>query len=121
MGLPQQARWARHANKEQDKFGRSSGHDFRETYARVARIESIRILISYATNHDFKLYQMDVKSTCINGQLQDLVYVEKSPGFEDPKITHHVFQLHKALYGLKQAPREWYERLKDFLLKMSLK
>jgi hypothetical protein len=93
------------------------GLDFGETYAPVARLESIRILIVYATNHDFKLYQMDVKSAFLNGPLQELVYVEQPLGFEDPKKPNHVYLLHKALYGLKQAPRAWYECVKDFLLK----
>jgi hypothetical protein len=95
--------------------------DFGDTYALVSRLESIRILIAYATNHDFKLYQMDVKSAFLNGPLQELVYVEQPPDYEDPKKSNHVFLLHKALYGLKQAPRAWYECLKDFLLKMDLK
>jgi hypothetical protein len=98
-------------------FTQVDGLDFGETYAPVARLESIRILISYATNHDFKLYQMDVKSAFLNGPLQELVYVEQHPVFEDPKKQNHVFLLHKALYGLKQVPRAWYECLKDFLLK----
>jgi hypothetical protein len=93
------------------------GLDFGETYAPVARLESIRILIAYATNHDFKLYQMDVKSAFLNGPLQERVYVEQPPGFEDPKKSNHVYLLHKALYGLKQAPRAWYDCLKDFLIK----
>jgi hypothetical protein len=90
--------------------------DFGETYASVARLESIRILFTYATNHDFKLYQMDVKSAILNGPLQEEVYVEQPPGFEDSKFPNYVYKLHKALYGLKQAPRAWYECLKDFLL-----
>jgi hypothetical protein len=97
------------------------GLDFGEIYASVARLESIRILIAYATNHDFKLYQMDVKSAFLNGPLQELVYVEQPSGFKDPRKPNHVFLLHKALYGLKQAPRAWYECLKDFLLKMVLR
>jgi hypothetical protein len=97
------------------------GLNFGETYAPVARLESIRILIAYATNHEFKLYQMDVKSAFLNGPLQEQVYVEQPLGFEDPRKPNHVYLLHKALYGLKQAPRAWYECLKDFLLKMVLK
>jgi hypothetical protein len=93
------------------------GLDFGETYAPVARLESIRILIAYATNHDFKLYQMDVKSAFLNGPLQERVYVEQPPGFEDPRKPNHVYLLHKVLYGLKQAPRAWYDCLKDFLIK----
>ena len=91
--------------------------DFGETYAPVARLESIHILLAYATHHDFKLYQMDVKSTFLNGPISELVYVEQPPGFEDPKFPNHVYKLHNALYELKQAPRAWYECLKDFLLR----
>ena len=93
------------------------GLDFGETYAPVARLESIRILLSYATHHDFKLYQMDVKSAFLNGPISEEVYVEQPPGFEDPNFPNHVYKLYKALYGLKQAPRAWYECLKNFLLK----
>jgi len=93
------------------------GLDFGETYAPVARLESIRILLAYATHHDFKIFQMDVKSAFLNGPISELVYVEQPPGFEDPKFPNHVYLLHKALYGLKQAPRAWYECLKDFLLR----
>jgi hypothetical protein len=93
------------------------GLDFGETYAPVARLESIRILIAYATNHDFKLYQMDVKSAFLNGPLQERVYAEQPLRFEDPRKPNHVYLLHKALYRLKQAPRAWYDCLKDFLIK----
>jgi hypothetical protein len=91
--------------------------DFGETYAPVARLESIGILLAYATHHDFRLYQMNMKSVFLNGPLSELVYVEQPPGFEDPRFLNHVYKLHKVLYGLNQAPRAWYERLKDFLLK----
>jgi hypothetical protein len=91
--------------------------DFGETYAAAARLESICILLAYATHHDFKLPQMYLKSTFLNGPLQEEVYVEQPPGFDDPKLPNHVYKLHKALYGLKKAPRAWYECLKDFLLK----
>ena len=98
-------------------FTQIEGLDFGETYAPVARLESIRILHAYAAHHDFKLYQMDVKSAFLNGPLSELVYVEQPPGFEDPKYPNDVYKLDKALYGLKQVPRAWYDCLKDFLLK----
>jgi hypothetical protein len=60
---------------------------------------------------------MDVKSAFLNGPLQEEVYVEQTPGFEDLNFPNHVYKLHKVLYGLKQAPRAWYECLKEFLLK----
>jgi hypothetical protein len=79
--------------------------DFGETYAPVARLESIRILLAYATYHGFKLYQMDVKSAFLNGPIKEEVYVEQPPGFEDSEYPNHVYKLSKVLYGLKQAPR----------------
>jgi hypothetical protein len=79
--------------------------DFGETYAPVARLESIRILLAYATYHGFKLYQMDVKSAFLNGPIKEEVYVEQPPGFEDSEYPNHVYKLSKALYGLKQTPR----------------
>jgi hypothetical protein len=92
------------------------GLDFGETYAPVARLEAIRILLSYACAHNIKLYQMDVKSIFLNGYISEEVYVEQPPGFEDNKKPNHVYKLKKALYGLKQSPKAWYERLRDFLL-----
>jgi hypothetical protein len=97
-------------------YSQVEGFYFDETYARVARLESIRILLTYATYHDFKLYQMDVKSAFLNGPIKEDVYVEQPPGFEDSDYPSHVYKLSKALYGLKQAPRAWYECLRDFLI-----
>src|SRR5579859_2939724 len=64
---------------------------------------------------------MDVKSAFLNGYINELVYVEQPPGFEDEKKPNHVYKLKKALNGLKQAPRAWYERLRDFLLSKGFK
>jgi hypothetical protein len=90
--------------------------DFGETYELVARLDSIRILLAYATYHGFKLYKMDVKSAFLNVPTKEEVYVDHPPSFEDSKYPSHVYKLSKALYGLKQAPRAWYECLRDFLL-----
>jgi hypothetical protein len=97
-------------------YSQVEGLDFGETYAPVARLESIRILLAYATYHGFKLYQMDVKSAFLNGPIKEEVYVEQPPGFEDSEYPNHVYKLSKALYGLKQSPRAWYECLRDFLI-----
>ena len=64
---------------------------------------------------------MDVKSAFLNGYINELVYVEQPPGFEDEKKPNYVYKLRKALYDLKQAPRAWYERLRDFLLSKGFK
>jgi hypothetical protein len=67
--------------------------DFDETYALIARIESIRILLAYATYHGFNLYQMDVKSALLNGPIKEEVYVEQPPGFEYSEYHNHVYKL----------------------------
>ncbi|MGI4673511.1 reverse transcriptase domain-containing protein, partial [Klebsiella pneumoniae] len=64
----------------------------------------------------FKVFQMDVKSTFLNGELEEEVYVEQLPGFEDAGMCDFVYKLFKALYGLKQAPRAWYDTLSTFLI-----
>ena len=97
------------------------GIDFDETFAPVARLEAIRILLAYANHHDIILYQMDVKSAFLNGKLEEEVYVAQPPGFEDPKHPDKVFRLNKALYDLKQAPRAWDDTLKDYLMKKGFK
>jgi hypothetical protein len=97
-------------------YSQIEGLDFGETYAPVARLESIHILLAYATYHGFKLYQMNVKSAFLNGPIKEEVYVEQPPGFEYSEYPNHVYKLSKALYGLKQAPRAWYECLRDFLI-----
>jgi hypothetical protein len=97
-------------------YSQVEGLDFDETYAPVARLESIRILLAYATCHGFKLYQMDVKSAFLNGPIKEEVFVEQPPCFEDYEDPSHVYKLSKALYGLKQAPRARYECLRDSLI-----
>ena len=97
-------------------FSQVEGLDFGETFAPVARLEAIRILLAFAASKGFKLYQMDVKSAFLNGVIHEKVYVRQPPGFENPKYSNRVYKLSKALYGLKQAPRAWYARLKTFLL-----
>nr|GEZ06723.1 retrovirus-related Pol polyprotein from transposon TNT 1-94 [Tanacetum cinerariifolium] len=98
-------------------YNQQEGIDYDETYALVARLESIRILLDIACANDFKLYQTDVKSAFLNGFINEEVYVAQPPGFIDFKKPNYVYKLKKALYGLKQAPKAWYDRLKTFLIK----
>ncbi|GJX30411.1 retrovirus-related pol polyprotein from transposon TNT 1-94 [Tanacetum coccineum] len=102
-------------------YNQQEGIDYDETYALVARLESIRILLAYACALDFKLFQMDVKSAFLNGFINEEVYVAQPPGFIDFQKPDHVYKLKKALYGLKQAPKAWYDRLKAFLIKHEYK
>jgi hypothetical protein len=101
-------------------YSQVEGLDFDETFAPVARLESIRILLAYATHHDFKLYQMDVNIAFLNGPIKEEVYVEQPSGFQDEEYPNHMYKLHMALYGIKQAPIAWYECLIDFLIKNGL-
>ncbi|GJV82604.1 retrovirus-related pol polyprotein from transposon TNT 1-94 [Tanacetum coccineum] len=102
-------------------YNQQEGIDYDETYAPVARLESIRILLAYACALDFKLFQMDVKSAFLNGLINEDVYVAQPPGFTDFEKPNHVYKLKKALYGLKQAHKAWYDRLKAFLIKHKYK
>jgi hypothetical protein len=85
-------------------FSQKEGIDYEETFAPVARLEAIRILLAFSVANGFKLHQMDVNSAILNGVLEEEVYVRQPPGFESEKYPHWVHKLRKALYGLKQAP-----------------
>ena len=74
-------------------------------------MESIRLILAYASSKNIKVYQMDVKSSFLNGELEEEVYMEQLDGFQVQEAVNHVYGLKKALYGLKQAPRAWYSRL----------
>jgi hypothetical protein len=86
-------------------YAQVTGLDFEETFALIARLESIRILLAYVAHHSFKLFQMDVKSSFLNGPIKEEVYVEQPPGFEDDRYPDHVYRLSKALYDLSK-PQE---------------
>ncbi|GJZ24647.1 retrovirus-related pol polyprotein from transposon TNT 1-94, partial [Tanacetum coccineum] len=92
------------------------GIDFEESFALVARIEAIRIFIANTASKNMTIYQMDVKTTFLNGELKEEVYVSQPDSFVDPDHPTHVYRLKKALYGLKQTPRAWYDTLSWFLL-----
>nr|GEW48678.1 hypothetical protein [Tanacetum cinerariifolium] len=82
----------------------------------IARIEAIRLFFAYAAHKDFTVFQMDVKTSFLNGILKEEVYVGQPPGFVSKQYPDHVYTLDKALYGLKQAPRAWYDFLSQFLI-----
>jgi hypothetical protein len=86
-------------------FSQKEGIDYKETFAPVARLEAIRILLAFSMAKGFKLHQMDVNSAFLSGVLEEEVYVRQPLGFESQKYPHRVYKLRKALYGLKKAPR----------------
>ena len=96
-------------------YAQIEGIDFEETFAPVARMESIRMFLALAVHKGFRIHQMDIKSAFLNGHLDEKVFIEQPDGFflsDDPNV---VCRLKKALYGLKQAPRAWYSRLDTYL------
>jgi hypothetical protein len=97
-------------------FSQVEGLDFGKIFTPVARLEAIRILLTFAASKGFKLYQMDLKSAFLIGVIQEEVYVRQPPHFENPKYPDRVYKLSKALYGHNQAPRAWFVRLNTFLL-----
>jgi hypothetical protein len=86
-------------------FSQVEGLDFGETFAPIAHLKAIRILLAFVVSKGFKLYQMNVKSVFLNGVIQEEVYVRQPLGFENPKYPNRVYKLSKALYGLNQAPQ----------------
>ena len=74
------------------------------------------MLLAFACFKNFKLFQMDVNNAFLNGFINEEVYVEQPPDFENLHFPNHAFKLSKTLYGLKQGPRAWYERLSKFLI-----
>nr|GEW97951.1 retrovirus-related Pol polyprotein from transposon TNT 1-94 [Tanacetum cinerariifolium] len=97
-------------------YRQEKGIDFKESFAPVARLEAIRIFLTYAAHMNMVVYQMDVKTVFLNGNLREEVYVSQPDGFVDPDNPNHVYKLKKALYGLKQAPCAWYDMLSSFLI-----
>ncbi|GJX20503.1 retrovirus-related pol polyprotein from transposon TNT 1-94 [Tanacetum coccineum] len=125
-----QACWIEALQEELNKFERlenkarlvargyrqEEGIDFEESFAPVARLEAIRIFLAFAAHMNMVVYQMDVKTAFLNGNLREEVYVSQPDGFVDKDNPNHVYKLKKALYGLKQAPRAWYDMLSSFLI-----
>nr|GEX95704.1 retrovirus-related Pol polyprotein from transposon TNT 1-94 [Tanacetum cinerariifolium] len=97
-------------------YAQEEGIDFEESFALVARLDAVRIFVAYTGHKSFLIYQMDVKTTFLNGLLKEEVYVIQPDGFVDPDHPEKVYRLRKALYGLKQAPRAWYDELLNFLM-----
>jgi hypothetical protein len=94
--------------------------DFQKTFDPIVKWSTISCLVSLATQHGWEVLHMDVKSTFLNGQNKEDVYVKQPFGFIVPGLEHKVCKLKKALYGLCQSPQAWHERIDVFLQKTSL-
>ena len=96
-------------------FTQTYGEDYIDTFAPVAKLHTIRIILSIATNLEWGLWQMDVKNAFLQGELEDEVYMQPPPGLESLVKPGNVLRLKKAIYGLKQSPRAWYHKLSTTL------
>ncbi|BBH04777.1 BURP domain-containing protein, partial [Prunus dulcis] len=95
-------------------YSQKPGIDYNETFAPVARLDTIRTLIALAAQKSWKLFQLDVKSAFLNGILEEEVYIDQPEGFVVKGSESKVYKLYKALYGLKQAPRAWYSEIDGY-------
>ncbi|RVW82648.1 Retrovirus-related Pol polyprotein from transposon TNT 1-94 [Vitis vinifera] len=98
-----------------------AGVDYGDTFALVARHDTIRLLLALAGQMGWKVYHLDVKSAFLNGILLKEIYVQQPEGFEVIGHEYEVYKLHKALYGLKQAPRAWYSRIDSHLIQLGFR
>ncbi|KAL4388179.1 hypothetical protein GQ457_09G023630 [Hibiscus cannabinus] len=98
-------------------FTQSYGVDYQETFAPVAKLNTIRVLLSLAVNKDWELHQLDIKNAFLNGTLEEEVYMEVPPSLEGPSTLQKVCKLNKSLYMLKQSPRAWFDRFSKAILK----
>ncbi|KAI0507536.1 hypothetical protein KFK09_013662 [Dendrobium nobile] len=97
------------------------GIDYYETFSLVAKLPTIRILLSIALHHNWKVQQLDVANAFLHGTMEETVYMKQPRGFEDTTNPDYVCHLHKAIYGLKQAPRQWYNTFTSTLVSMGFK
>ncbi|GJT77290.1 zinc finger, CCHC-type containing protein [Tanacetum coccineum] len=97
-------------------FRQNEGIDYFDTYAPVARITTIRLLLALAAIHNLVIHQIDVKTTFLNGDLDEEVYMKQLEGFIMPGNEHKVCKLVKSLYGLKQAPKQWQKKFDEVVL-----
>jgi hypothetical protein len=102
-------------------YTQTYGIDYYETFAPVAKMNTVRILFSIAVNQNWKLYQMDVKNAFLQGTLEEEVYMNLPPGHEKENDQRLVCKLNKSIYGLKQSPRAWYGKLSSYLISCNFK
>ncbi|GJR46734.1 retrovirus-related pol polyprotein from transposon TNT 1-94 [Tanacetum coccineum] len=102
-------------------YTQKCGIDYTEVFAPVARLETVRLVMSLAAQNDWVLFQLDVKSAFLHGELNEEVFIDQPPGYIKKGAEQKVYRLKKALYGLKQAPRAWYSRIESYFTKEGFK
>ncbi|GJZ72806.1 retrovirus-related pol polyprotein from transposon TNT 1-94 [Tanacetum coccineum] len=98
-------------------YAQQYGVDYTEVFAPVARLDTIRLILALAAHHGWDVFQLDVKSAFLQGELKEEVFVQQPPGYEKKGEEDKVYKLTKALYGLKQAPRAWYSKIEAYFVR----
>ena len=98
-------------------YAQEHGIDYNEVFAPVARWDTIHMILAVAAQKGWMVFQLDVKSAFLHGELKEAVFVEQPQGYEQEGSREKVLKLKKALYGLKQAPRSWYSKIENYFLK----
>lgn len=98
-------------------YHQKHGVDFHKVFAPVARWDTIRLILAIAAKRAWEVFQLDVKSAFLHGELKEDVFVEQPKGFEVPNESNKIYKLKKALYGLKQVPRAWYSRIEGYFVR----
>ena len=102
-------------------FTQREGIDYTETFSPIYKKDSLRIIMALVAHFDFDLHQMDVKTTFLNGNLEEEVYMKQPKGFSSSEGEHLVCKLRKSMYGLKQASRQWYLKFHEVITSFGLK
>ena len=98
-------------------YAQQYGVDYTEVFAQVARLDTIRLILALAAQHSWDVFQLDVKSAFLHGELNEEVSVNQPLGYEKKGEENKVYKLKKALYGLKQAPRAWYSKIEAYFVR----
>ncbi|CAJ2663478.1 unnamed protein product [Trifolium pratense] len=102
-------------------FTQTYGIDYSETFAPVAKMNTVRVILSLAANYNWNLQQFDVKNAFLHGELEEEIYMDVPPGYREDIAANTVCKLKKALYGLKQSPRAWFGRFTKVMVGLGFK
>ncbi len=102
-------------------FGQQEGIDYLETFVPIVKSASLHVFLAICAQHGWKIRQMDIKSTYLNGTITEDIYMHQPKGYEEKGSKTKIAKLKKGLYGLKQAGREWYATLHAFLIQLGFR
>ena len=96
-------------------YTQTYGLDYKENFAPVAKMNTVRVLISIAVNLDWELLQYDIKNAFLYGDLKEEIYMQMPPGYENEVTQGKLCRLQRSIYGLKQSPQAWFGKFSQVL------